>query len=206
MIWFDKVTKRFRVYKIHNQRKFVSLLVMHLLEAMTPIYTHRQSNLEDLPQICTFPQNPTELHFMYPKATFPLTFEQLKLNFDNRPNSTVFLSDKTVVAFANLYDIEPSKQCFLGNVVINPLFRGKGVSEYLLEAMAEIAAQNYQVKELHLTCFNTNTPGLLLYLKTGFTPYAMEKRTDFEGKSLLAVHMKKEVFIEQFEFEVKNYF
>jgi len=30
-----------------------------------------------------------------------------------------------------------------------------------------------------------------LYHKTGFVPYALEKRTDFEGKSLLAVHMKK---------------
>jgi len=158
---------------------------------MTPIYSHRKASLEDLPQICTFPQNPTELYFMYPKATFPLTFEQLKFNFDNRSDSTVFLSGETVVAFANMYDVEPGKQCFLGNVIINPPFRGKGVSEYLLEAMAEIAAQNYQVKELHLTCFNINTPGLLLYLKTGFTPYAMEKRTDFEGKSLLAVHMKK---------------
>ena len=158
---------------------------------MTPNFAHRQANLEDLSQICTFPQNPTELYFMYPKATFPLTFEQLKFNFDNRFDCTLFLSDETVVAFANMYDIEPGEHCFLGNVIINPSFRGKGVSEYLLETMAEIAVRKHQAKELHLTCFNTNTPGLLLYLKTGFTPYAMEKRQDFEGKALLAVHMKK---------------
>jgi len=158
---------------------------------MTPNYAHRQANLEDLPQICTFPQNSMELYFMYPKATFPLTFEQLKFNFDNRFDCTVFLSDETVVAFANMYDIEPGEHCFLGNVIINPSFRGKGVSEYLLETMAEIAVRKHQAKELHLTCFNTNTPGLLLYLKTGFTPYAMEKRQDFEGKALLAIHMKK---------------
>jgi len=164
---------------------------MHQPEAMTPKYSHRKANLEDLSQICTFPQNPMELYFMYPKATFPLTFEQLKLNFDNRSDCTVFLSDETVVAFANMYDIEPGKQCFLGNVIISPSFRGKGVSEYLLETMAEIAVERHQSKELHLTCFNTNTPGLLLYLKTGFTPYALEKRQDYEGKFLLAVHMKK---------------
>lgn len=164
---------------------------MHPLEAMTAIYAHRQASLEDLPQICKFPQNPMELYFMYPKATFPLTYDQLKINFDNRSNSTVFLSGETLVAFANMYEIEPGKQCFLGNVIINPTFRGKGVSEYLLETMAEIAVEQHQAKELHLTCFNTNTPGLLLYLKTGFTPYAMEKRQDYEGKALLAVHMKK---------------
>lgn len=128
---------------------------------------------------------------MFPKATFPLTYEQLKSNFDHRTDCTVFLSGETVVAFANMYDIEPGIRCFLGNVIINPLWRGKGVSDYLLNTMAEIAAQKHQAKELHLTCFNTNTPGLLLYHKTGFTPYAMEKRLDYDGKSLLAVHMKK---------------
>jgi len=158
---------------------------------MSQLYTHREACLEDLPFICPFPQNSVELYFMYPKATFPLTYEQLKFNFENRSDSTLFLSGETVVAYANMYDVEFGRQCFLGNVIINPLFRGKGVSEYLLKTMAEIAVQKHQAKELHLTCFNTNTPGLLLYLKTGFTPYAMEKRTDFEGKSLLAIHMKK---------------
>lgn len=128
---------------------------------------------------------------MFPKATFPLTFDQLKLNFDNRFDCTVFLSGETVVAFANLYDIEPGKQCFLGNVIIDPAYRGKGVSTYLLETMAEIAVRQHRVQALHLTCFNTNTTGLLLYHKTGFVPYALEKRTDAEGKSLLAVQMKK---------------
>lgn len=158
---------------------------------MTPLYTHRPARLEDLPLICSFPQNPVELYFMYPKAVFPLTFEQLKLNYDNRFDCTVFLSGKTVVAFANLYDIEQGKQCFLGNVIIHPDYRGKGVSTYLLDAMAEIAVQKHHVQELHLTCFNTNTPGLLLYLRSGFKPYDLEKRTDPDGKFLLAVHMKK---------------
>lgn len=158
---------------------------------MSELYTHRESCLEDLPLICPFPQNAVELYFMYPKANFPLTFEQLKYNFENRSDSTIFLSGETVVAYANLYDVEPGRQCFLGNVIINHLFRGKGVSDYLLRTMAEIAVQNHQAKELHLSCFNTNTPGLLLYLKTGFRPYAIEKRVDFEGKSLLAIHMKK---------------
>lgn len=158
---------------------------------MTPTYSYRQAELEDLPLICPFPQNAVELYFMFPKARFPLTFEQLRLNFESRSDCTVFLSEETVVAFANIYDVEPGIQCFLGNVIIHPAYRGKGLSNYLLATMTEIAVQRHQAKELHLTCFNTNTPGLLLYLKTGFTPYAMEKREDFEGKSLLAIHMRK---------------
>jgi RimJ/RimL family protein N-acetyltransferase len=164
---------------------------MLFIDSMTPNYTHRPARLEDLPILCPFPRNAVELYFMYPKASFPLTVDQLKINFDNRSDCTVFLSDETVVAFANLYDIEPGKQCFLGNVIIDPAFRGKGVSTYLLETMAEIAVQHHRVKELHLTCFNTNTTGLLLYHRTGFSPYALEKRTDHLGGSLLAIHMKK---------------
>ena len=132
-----------------------------------------------------------ELYFMFPKASFPLTFEQLKLNFENRSDSTVFLSGNAIVAYANMYDVEAGKHCFLGNVIIDPKFRGKGVSTYLLETMARIAVDRHGAKELHLTCFNTNTPALLLYHKTGFIPYALEKRTDFDGNALLAVNMKK---------------
>lgn len=158
---------------------------------MTSSYTHRPARLEDLPLICSFPQSPMELYFMFPKAVFPLTFEQLKRNFDDRSDCTVFCSDENVVAFANLYDIETGKLCFLGNVIIDPAYRGKGVSHYLLQAMAEIAVKKHDVQELHLTCFNTNTPALLLYHKTGFVPYALENRIDPFGKQLLAVHMKK---------------
>lgn len=158
---------------------------------MSLLYTYRGAILDDLPLICPFPQNAVELYFMFPKARFPLTTEQLRVNFESRSDCTVFLSGEKIVAFANIYDVEPSKQCFLGNVIIHPSYRGKGLSNYLLATMAEIAVQKHQAKELHLTCFNTNTPGLLLYLKTGFTPYAMEKREDFEGKSLLAIHQRK---------------
>jgi hypothetical protein len=76
-------------------------------------------------------------------------------------------------------------------VIITPSYRSKGVSDFILKTMAEFAVQKYRAKELHLTCFNTNTPGLSLYLRSGFTPYAMEKRQDFEGKPLLAIHLKK---------------
>lgn len=159
--------------------------------AMSPAFTHREAKLEDLPHICTFPQNATELYFMFPKANFPLTFEQLKLNFENRSESTVFLVGSRVVAYANMYDVEPGKQCFLGNVIIDPEFRGKGVSTYLLETMSKIAVERHGARELHLSCFNTNTTGLLLYHKTGFIPYALEKRTDHLGQAILAIHMKK---------------
>jgi len=160
---------------------------------MHELFTHREAILDDLPQICSFPQNATELYFMYPKAKFPLTFEQLKFNFENRSNSTVFLHGTRIVGYANMYDVEPGNKCTMGNVIIHPEYRGKGVSKYIIQVMEEIASQKYQAKELHLTCFNTNTPALLLYQSTGFTVYAMEKRQDFEGKPIIAINMKKEL-------------
>lgn len=78
---------------------------------MSEMYTHRQAHLEDLPHICLFPQNPVELFFMFPKATYPLTLEQFKINFSNRSDSTLFLSGETIVGYANLYDVEPGRKC-----------------------------------------------------------------------------------------------
>jgi ribosomal protein S18 acetylase RimI-like enzyme len=158
---------------------------------MSNTFTFRDALLDDLPIICTFPKNATELFYMFPKAQFPLRFEQLKLNFEQRSNSTVFLDGDKVIAYANFYDIEPGRKCTLGNVIIHPMYRGKGVSTFLLEVMQRLAIDQYNATEFHLLCFNTNTPGLLLYTRSGFMPYLMEKRVDFEGKYVLAVHMKK---------------
>ena len=154
-------------------------------------FTFREAALEDLTTVCTFPQNATELYFMFPKATYPLTYEQLKSNFEQRSNCTVFLCNDQVVAFCNIYDLEPGRRCTLGNVIIHPSFRGKGVSTFLLNTMAELVKKRYDAHEFHLTCFNSNTPGLLLYTRAGFMPYLMEKRVDHLGDPILAIHMKK---------------
>ena len=87
---------------------------------------------------------------MYPKAEFPLTVEQLQKSVDDRFDSTVVLSDKVVAGFANFYEAKSGQYCSIGNVIVNPLFRGKGAGIYLISIMESIAIKNYNATETHI--------------------------------------------------------
>ncbi len=53
--------------------------------------THRPVQKEDVYFLCQFPQSAEELFFLFPKATYPLTPEQLQDAIDQRFDSTVVL-------------------------------------------------------------------------------------------------------------------
>lgn len=152
--------------------------------------THRPIEADDIPIICQFPQSAQELYFLFPKASYPLSVEQLKNAIDQRHDSTVVLQDHCVVGFANFYICEPEVKCSVGNVIIAPEARGQGVGQYLIEAMVDIAVTKHKAKELHLSCFNQNVSGLLLYQKLGFRPFAIEGRVDKQGARVALIHMK----------------
>ena len=65
--------------------------------------THRPVLDADIPLICQFPQSEHELFFMFPKASYPLTIDQLKEAIAQRFDSTVVLLDDRVAGFANFY-------------------------------------------------------------------------------------------------------
>jgi len=68
---------------------------------MIQTYKHREIASEDIAIICNFPRDENELFFMYPKAIFPLTIDQLKSSIDSRFDSTVILYEETITGFAN---------------------------------------------------------------------------------------------------------
>jgi hypothetical protein len=96
-------------------------------------YKHRAVDHTDIEIICKFPQDENELYFMYPKSVFPLTAEQLKSAIDSRFDSTVILSENDIAGFANFYEAEKGTYCSIGNVIVNPVFRGKGVGAFLIK-------------------------------------------------------------------------
>ncbi|WP_270561394.1 5'-methylthioadenosine/S-adenosylhomocysteine nucleosidase [Bacteroides cellulosilyticus] len=59
------------------------------------------------------------------------------------------------------------------------------------ERMEQIAVEKYNVSEIHLSCFNTNTKGILLYSKLGYTPYEFEKWLSPKNESLALIKMKR---------------
>lgn len=156
-------------------------------------FLNRAVEPNDLKIISDFPQNENELYFMYPKAEFPLTAEQLQASIDSRFDSTVILLDNIVVGFANFYEAKIGKYCSIGNVIVNPLFRGKGAGKYLIGIMENIAIKKYNVKETRISCFNQNVTGLLLYGKLGYIPYEIERRLDKRSVPVALIKMKKEM-------------
>lgn len=152
--------------------------------------THRPVDEKDIPIICGFPQSEDELFFMFPAATFPLTPSQLQEAIARRADSTVVQQDGEVVAFANFYRWEAGGCCAIGNVVVSPSARGRGVARYLIEQMISLAFSKHQAAEVTVSCFNQNVGGLLLYSKLGFQPYAIEERQDKKGNRVALIHMR----------------
>jgi ribosomal protein S18 acetylase RimI-like enzyme len=152
--------------------------------------SHRPVAEKDIQLICGFPQNEDELFFLFPKAEFPLTPSQLQVAIAQRSDSTVVELDGEVVAFANFYRWESSGICSIGNVIVSPATRGRGVGSYLIKQMTVLAFSKHLATEVTVSCFNQNVAGLLLYPKLGFQPYAIEERKNRKGNQVALIHMR----------------
>lgn len=152
--------------------------------------SHREVRPEDVSRICSFPRSAEELYFLFPRASYPLTPEQLGQAIAQRHDSTVVLLDDQVCAFANFHVRVVSGTCAIGNVVVAPEARARGVGRYLIGAMVRKALLEHRAEEVRISCFNGNVAGLLLYAKLGFVPYAVEPRLDPQGARVALIHMR----------------
>lgn len=153
-------------------------------------FTHRPVQDQDLATLCTFPQNADELFFFFPRAHWPLTPDQLRDAIAQRSDSTVVELDGEVVGFANFYRWETGGQCAIGNVIVAPSARTRGVGRYLVQRMIDIAFGKHRAREVGVSCFNQNAAGLLLYPKLGFCPHGIEERQDPKGNRVALIHMR----------------
>lgn len=151
----------------------------------------RPVQVDDIAVICAFAQSADEAFFFFPKCTWPLTPEQLAAAIAQRSDSSVVVEGDEVLAFANFYQWEQGGTCSLGNVLVSPTARGRGVARYLVERMIEVARQRHQAREMKVSCFNHNTAGLLLYPTLGFVPFGIEERRDPAGKRVALVQMRQ---------------
>ncbi|MFD2641903.1 GNAT family N-acetyltransferase [Pseudomonas japonica] len=145
----------------------------------------------DIPAICGFAQSADEAFFFFPKCTWPVTPEQLAAAIAQRSDSSVVVEGDEVLAFANFYQWEQGGVCSLGNVLVSPAARGRGVARFLVEQMIEVARQRHQAREMKVSCFNHNTAGLLLYPQLGFLPFGIEERQDHAGRRVALVQMRQ---------------
>ncbi|GGX78356.1 GNAT family N-acetyltransferase [Vogesella alkaliphila] len=144
----------------------------------------------DLPHICRFATSAEELFFAYPKAHYPLDVTQLAAAIAQRTHATVIEHDGAVAAFANFYRWEHGGSCAIGNVLVAPAQRGRGVGRFLIGQMCQLAWQHYAASEVTVSCFNHNTAGLLFYPQLGFQVHAVEARQTSSGETCALLHFR----------------
>jgi len=127
---------------------------------------------------------------MFPKASYPLTPEQIEASLKDRLEPTVVLHGGEIAAYANLYGHD-GDSCWLGNVIVAESHRGKGAARYLVETMEGLAKNRLGVRRLQLVCHNTNTRGILFYRKMGYRPFDISPRRKPSGEYIAGIHMEK---------------
>jgi len=152
----------------------------------------RDAVSSDYEDICKLVPSERELYLVYPGGRHPLTVDQVKQLSQERKELTVTTDGLKIVGFANLYDFNDKERAFIGNVVIENSFRGKGFGNKLIGHMLSVAFSKYELSEVHISVFSDNVPALLLYSKLGFRPYIIEERYNFENKRVALIHMKME--------------
>jgi ribosomal protein S18 acetylase RimI-like enzyme len=157
------------------------------------MYESRGAKEEDFEMIARFPQDRKEAFYMYPRGSYPFSPDQLYEVSLTRAIPTVILKDDEIVGYANVYDWAEGESCWLGNVIINPIFRGKGAGKHLIEVLKNRAKEELNVEEVNLVCHNINTNALLFYNKLGFKPYDFKTILDYENNEIAGIVMKVKV-------------
>ncbi|MBL4720787.1 MAG: GNAT family N-acetyltransferase [Alphaproteobacteria bacterium] len=155
------------------------------------MFAHRAATTPDFLEIQQFPINAEELSFMAPNLSFPLDAQALADIAATRDAPTVLTQNGVIAGYAALY-VRDGHRC-IGNVIVAPSFRGKGAGRALIDVMSQIAKKQFDALDVHLSCTNRNTIGLLLYTKLGFTPYAIATREDLNGGRRALIHMRRDL-------------
>lgn len=153
-------------------------------------FSHRPLEDKDVQEICRFPQSEEELFFSFPKAQYPLTPIQVMNAVSGREDPSVVILNGEVVGYANFIKVRPDIFCTLGNLLVNPFHRRKGVATYLVNTMIHIAKEKYKARFVRAACFSHNSAGYQLYRGMGFKPADMVHRTTPDGETVLLVNME----------------
>ncbi len=150
----------------------------------------RSASRADFPAIAGLISGPDELFRVFPAGRWPLDVRQIHRLAEQRKNLTVGSIEDKVVAFANLYDIQPGKWAFIGNVVVHEAQRGRGAGRALVSYMLDLIFIRHALPEARISVFGENTPALKLYETMGFTESDRETRKDPRDREATLLHLK----------------
>ena len=151
----------------------------------------RAATEDDFEGIAALIKSEEELYSVYPCGEYPFTVDQVRALSQTRKELSVGVDDNAIVAFANLYNYEPGKHAFIGNVVVDKDRRDRGLGKAIIGYMLKMAHEKYDLPEVRISVFSENTPALLLYSGFGFVPYEIEQRENPLGEKVALIHMKK---------------
>jgi ribosomal protein S18 acetylase RimI-like enzyme len=152
-------------------------------------FDHRPFQEADAPTICSFPCSPDELFYMMPEAAYSLTPSHLTAMAGQCHDPTVGLLDNRVAGYICFLEVHARKFCAIGNLVVHPEFRHKGIGAYLVGIMVQKAFDHYAVRFVRASCLSHNKPAYSLYHKLGFRPADMGQRLGLDGDPVLVIHM-----------------
>ena len=137
---------------------------------------------EDYPGICRMVRDEEELFLANDKGTYPFTVEQLKELLRRREEPTALMAEGVLAGFADFYRLRKARSVFIGNVMIDPAHRGKGLGRRLMEHMIRLAFVDHDLPKVRVHVYSRNQAALLLYGQLGFKPYGMKIKPDYRGK------------------------
>lgn len=151
---------------------------------------YRRAIADDYDAISRLITTPQELFRVYPAGHFPFSREQVNQLALVRMELSVATVASKVVAFGNLYGYEPNRHIFIGNLIIDRVYRGNGIGQGMMRYLLKQVFYKYRLMEARISVFSDNIPALLLYTKLGFEPYRVEPRKNFEKQRVALLHMK----------------
>lgn len=150
----------------------------------------RAANTADYPAIRDLIRSEQELFLVYPEGSYPMTVEQVAKLVRKREAPTVLVGKGKVIGFACFYGYRAGKSVYVGNLVIDSRNRGRGLGRKITVHMINKAFDDYELPEVRIAVFSTNTRALLLYSGLGFRPYRIAERADLHGNPAALIHMR----------------
>lgn len=151
---------------------------------------YRRAKSDDYDAISRLITSPHELFRVYPAGRFPFSREQVNQLALIRMELSVATVANKVVAFGNLYGYEPNRHIFIGNLIIDRVYRDNGIGQGMVQYLLKQVFYKYRLMEARISVFSDNVPALLLYSKLGFEPYQLEQRKNFSKQRVVLLHMK----------------
>ena len=151
--------------------------------------SHRPMEIRDADAICSFARSAEELFLAFPEASYPLTPEALWDVSRQRSCPTVALWDGEVAGYVNFLEVKERYFCAIGNLLVHPDHRRKGVATHLVKVMVRTAIEAHGVRFVRAASFSHNQKAYQLFHKLGFRPSDLEQKLTSDGTPLLVVNL-----------------